>query len=270
LEPTETITLLQAVGIYAGSIKAGDNDEDLHRELHKFVNWCGPDRAFAEISPPEVGDYADQVAGTGTTPQAAERLQIIRGFLSYARKKGLLERNLAQHVRIRKARVKAGARGAGDAPETAELTKAGHAELVAQGEKLRIERAAIAMEIQRAAADKDVRENAPLEAAREESGRIDARLRQIEETLKSAVIIDASKRRGKAVSLGCRVVVNEVDVGRKTSYTLVHPSEAKPLESRISDISPLGKALMGRSVGQEIVVQSPRGKTRYKIVEVTS
>ena len=270
MEPTESITLLQAVGIYAGSIKAGDNDEELHRELYKFVNWCGPDRAFAEISPPEVGDYADQVAGTGTTPQAAERLQIIRGFLSYARKKGLLERNLAQHVRIRKARVRAGATGAGGAPESAALTKAGHAELVAQGEKLRTERAALAMEIQRAAADKDVRENAPLEAAREESGRIDARLRQIEETLKSAVIIDSSKRKGKTVSLGCRVVVNEVGAGRKTSYTLVHRSEAKPLESRISDISPLGKAHMGRSVGQEIVVQSPRGKTRYKIVEVTS
>ncbi len=270
MEPTESMTLLQAVGIYAGSIKAGDNDEELHRELYKFVNWCGPDRAFADISPPEVGEYADSVAGTGTTPQAAERLQVIRGFLSYAKKKGLLERNLAQHVRIRKARVRGGAMVGSGTPESASLTKAGHAELVAQGEKLRTERASLAMEIQRAAADKDVRENAPLEAAREESGRIDARLRQIEETLKSAVIIDASRRKGKSVSLGCQVVVNDLDAGRKTSYTLVHRSEAKPLESRISDISPLGKALMGRSVGQVIEVQSPRGKTRYRIVEVTS
>ena len=162
------MTLLQAVGIYAGSVKAGANDEELHRELYKFVNWCGPDRAFAEISAPEVGEYADQVAGTGTTPQAAERLRLIRGFLSYAKKKGLVEKNLAQHVRIRKARTRAGA--GGDTPESAALTQAGHKELVAQGEKLRVERTAIAIEIQKAAADKDVRENAPLEAAREESG----------------------------------------------------------------------------------------------------
>ena len=68
MEPTESMTLLQAVGIYASSGKAGDNDEELHRELYKFVNWCGPDRAFAEISAPAIGEYADQVAGTGTTP----------------------------------------------------------------------------------------------------------------------------------------------------------------------------------------------------------
>ncbi len=270
MEPTESMTLLQAVGIYASSVKAGDNDQELHRELYKFVNWCGPDRAFAEISAPEVGEYADHVAGTGTTPQAAERLQFIRGFLSYARKKGLVEKNLAQHVRIRKTRTRAGAGAGGDTPESASLTPAGHKELVAQGEKLRIERTAIAMEIQRAAADKDVRENAPLEAAREESGRIDARLRQIEETLKSAVIIDSTGRKGKTVRLGCRVVVNDLGAGRKTTYTLVHRSEAKPLEARISDISPLGKALMGHSVGQEIAVDTPRGKTRYRIVEVTS
>lgn len=270
MEPTESMTLLQAVGIYAGSVKAGDNDEELHRELYKFVNWCGPDRAFAEISAPEVGEYADQVAGTGTTPQAAERLRFIRGFLSFAKKKGLVEKNLAQHVRIRKARTRAGAGSGGDTPESAALTPAGHRELVAQGEKLRKERTAVAMEIQRAAADKDVRENAPLEAAREESGRIDARLRQIEETLRSAVIIDSTGRKGKAVGLGCRVVVNDLGAGRKTAYMLVHRSEAKPLEGRISDISPLGKALMGHSVGQEIAVDTPRGKTRYRIVEVTS
>ena len=84
------------------------------------------------------------------------------------------------------------------------------------------------------------------------------------------VIIDSTGRKGKTVGLGCRVVVNDLGAGRKTTYTLVHRSEAKPLESRISDISPLGKALMGHSVGQEIAVDTPRGKTRYRIVEVTS
>ena len=67
----ESMTLLEAVGAYSGSIKAGDNHEELHRELYRFVNWCGSDRVLSDIGPPEVGEYADHVAGSGTTLRAA-------------------------------------------------------------------------------------------------------------------------------------------------------------------------------------------------------
>ena len=267
----ESMTLLEAVGVYTGSIRAGGNHEELHRELYRFVNWCGSDRVFSDISPPEIGEYADQVAGSGTTPQAAQRLQIVRDFLSYAKKKGLVETNLAQHVRMRKSKARTGRSRANEAPESVELTHEGHAQFLARLESLRAERAALAVQIQKAAADKDVRENAPLEAAREQSGHVDARIREIEETLKSAVIIDSvSGERMATVKLGARVSVKDLSAGRDTTYTLVHRSEANSLEGKISDISPLGQALVGRAVGEEIEVETPRGKTRFRILKVSS
>ena len=103
-ETDQSRTLLDVVGIYVDSFKGKETEPSVHRELTKFVQWCGPNRSFIEINPSEIGDYAEQVGGTGTTPLATERLQVIRGFLSYARKQGLVEVNLAQHVRIRKSK----------------------------------------------------------------------------------------------------------------------------------------------------------------------
>ena len=266
---SRSVTLLEAVGQYTGTIKAQEDHEELERELYRFVNWCGIDRPISQLSPPEIGEYSDRLAGTGTRPQAAEHLQIVRQFLTFARKKGLVEANLAMHVRVRRPRGRPG-RQTG-APESASLTKEGHAELVAQLERLKEERTAVALEIQKAAADKDVRENAPLEAAREQSGHIESRIRSIEDTLKSAVIIDSSHPEPtETVRLGSRVSVDDLTAGRKASYTLVHRTEANALEGRISDISPLGKALVGRSVGHEVEVETPRGKTRFRILEVSS
>ena len=271
MESVQSTTLLEAAGLYLGSIKEKDNQETTHRELSRFVQWCGPDRAFPEINPSEIGEYADQVAGTGTSPQAADRLQAIRNFLSYARKKGLIDKNLAQHVRIRKFRSRAGKSQQRDFQETIELTRDGHAQLVEQLEKLKSERVPLAIQIQKAAADKDVRENAPLEAAREQLGYVESRIRTLEETLKSAVIInDAQKSKSQVVKLGMRVSVKDLTSGRQNSYMLVNPTEANPLEGRISNASPLGKALFNRRVGTEIKVDTPRGINRFQIMKVSS
>jgi transcription elongation factor GreA len=269
LQTGESKTLLEAVRLYVDSFKSKDNQEGVHRELHKFIQWCGPDRTFSEISPAEIGEYADQVGGTGTTPQATERLQIVRGFLAYAKKKGIIEINLAQHVRIRKSKSRIRKTLSAEI-QTIELTADGHAQLVAQLEKLKSERAPLAVQIQRAAADKDVRENAPLEAAREQLGHVESRIRDIEATLKNAVIVDSSSsRKSQLVKIGARVSVKDLDSGRQTTYTLVSRTEANSLEGRISDVSPLGKALIGRSPGDEVEVETPRGKIRYSITKVS-
>ena len=266
---TEITTLLEAAGLYFGSFKTQVDREGEHRELFRFVQWCGPDRQFSEIQPPEIGDYADQVAGSGTTPQAAERLQIVRKFLSYARKKGLTEVNLAQHVRIRRSKTAARKAATGEAQEQIELTSEGYNRLLEQVNKLKAERGPIANEIKKAAADKDVRENAPLDAAREQLGHIESRIRGIENTLNTAVIIDSSRRgRAKTASIGTRISVKELGTGRETTITLVDRVEANPLEGKISDVSPLGKALLGRSVGQEVEADTPRGKALYRILKV--
>ncbi|MCI0438582.1 MAG: transcription elongation factor GreA [Chloroflexi bacterium] len=267
----ESITVLQVVSQYVESFKGKQGHEETHRELHRFIQWCGPNKAFAEISPSEVGDYADKMGGTGTSPQAAERLKIVRTFLSYAKKKGIIEQNLAQHVRIRKTRTRSAQPQTQNARETVELTPEGHAQMLEELRRLIAERPLLAEQIQKAAADKDVRENVPLEAAREQLGMVESRIRSIEVTLENSVVMEASQRGAShAVKIGMNVCVKDSTSGREMTYKLVSASEANPLEGKISDASPIGKALIGRSEGQEVKVETPRGMTKYKIVKVSA
>ena len=266
-----SITLWEAVGRYVATLKPDDHPEHVQRELFRFVQWSGSDRTFSDLSPPEIGEYADKLGGTGNSPLAAARLQMVRGFLSYARKKGLIDKNLAMHVRIYKSKTASSKARARSGSDPIELTPDGHAQLMADLQKLRASRAPLAKEIQSAAADKDVRENVPLEAAREQLGHVESRIRSIEYTLKAATIMDPSRRGPlKSVTLGARVLVRDLASGRETSYMLVSPSEANPLDGKISNASPLGKALMRRSVGLDVEVVTPRGNTRYRILKVSS
>ena len=82
--------------------------------------------------------------------------------------------------------------------------------------------------------------------------------------------MDSSRRkRSLAVKVGSKVSVKDMGSGRQISYTLVGRTEANPLESRISDVSPIGKALVGHSAGDEVIVETPRGKISYSIVKVS-
>ena len=270
MELSGTVTVLQAVGSYVSSVKANQKLATAQRELNHFVHWCGPDRTLTELKPPEIGEYADQLGATRTTPEAANRLQIVKDFLAYARKKKLIDENLAQHVRVRKSKaISKQGQGAGG-PEPVKLTQEGLTRLQTELGKLKAERAPLAIQIRKAAADKDVRENAPLEAAREQLGHTEARIRTIESNLNAAVVIDSSGQATERVRLGARVSVRDVGNGRETTYTLVSAAEANPLEGRISDVSPLGKALVKRYVGEEVEVDTPRGKTRYRVLRATS
>ena len=260
-------TLMQAVRTYCAQLK---DDVDT-KELERFVNWCGPRRIIADISPAKIGEYADEVSGSGTRPEAALRLQEVRDFLSFAHKKGIIKVRLAPHVRARKPKSRRGQAAAHrrEDPKT-QLTAEGHARLAAELESLKSRMPQISADIQRAAADKDVRENAPLEAAREEQGRVAARIREIEAALDNSVVMDGSApNRSKTVKLGAQVEVKMASGSAQAAYTVVSASEADPRQKKISDVSPLGKALMGRSEGSEVEVQTPKGKMRYLIISVS-
>lgn len=272
VEPTHSISLMEAVGNYlgapVGSSKGDDSLDEAQRELFRFVHWYGPERALSELSPSQIEEYAGQTGGSGAVPQAVVRLQILKGFLSYAKKKGLIVTNLAQHVKLRTPNPRAQKGRLRADPEVIELTQHGHAQLLAQLERLKAERVPLAQQIHKAAADKDVRENVPLEAAREQLGHVESRIRSIEETLKAAIIGSASRAGTGAVKVGARVSVRDLGSGRETIYTLVSSAEANPSEGRISDLSPLGKALLNRTAGQEVEVETPRGRSRYRVLEV--
>jgi len=141
--------------------------------------------------------------------------------------------------------------------------------MVNQLAELKGQRAPLALEIQKAAADKDVRENSPLEAAREQLGQVEARIREIESTLIKAVVIDDSgKFKSLTVQRGTAVWVQDVKSGKKFKYTVVDASEANPLESKISDVSPLGKVFLGQQAGQQVEAKTPGGTVNYKILGI--
>jgi transcription elongation factor GreA len=113
----------------------------------------------------------------------------------------------------------------------------------------------------------DLSENAEYSAAREELAFIDGRIEELEQLLKQAVVIEgAGHHKGKAVDLGSIVTVQIK--GKKEVFTLVGEWEADPTEKKISHESPLGKALIGKTVGDDIEVEAPAGKMVYTVVSI--
>jgi transcription elongation factor GreA len=111
----------------------------------------------------------------------------------------------------------------------------------------------------------DLKENAEYHAAREEQGFLEGRIQAIEALLRGAQVV-AAPTAGGAIGLGSTVTV-EAD-GDEVTYVLVSTSEANPSGGRISVASPVGKALLGRATGDEVVVRTPQGEARYRVVSV--
>ena len=112
----------------------------------------------------------------------------------------------------------------------------------------------------------DLSENAEYTAAREELAFIDGRIEELEEILKQVELISDGNHKTQAVDLGSSVVVK---IGAKQeTFTVVGEWEADPTEKKISHESPLGKALIGKAVGDEIHVEAPAGKMTYQIISI--
>ena len=251
--------------------KSDDDKPSAQTALKHFVDFFDPDNSVSlrELTQREIVAYADRINGTGTTPQAAERLQAVKDFLAYSNKTAkLTDENLARYVRIKKPRNRKGVAVISNGAQPIELTSEGHAQLQAERDKLAAEIEVLARDIHKARADGDVTENSPLDAAREEHAHKEARVQVIRATLEKAVIIDQSQtRESEIVKIGAQVVVEEN--GAKTTYTLVNSTEAKPLEGRISSDSLVGSALLDKTLNDQVEVQTPGGVKRYKIVSIS-
>lgn len=149
------------------------------------------------------------------------------------------------------------------------LTKEGVADLKKEYEELnKIKRPQILERVSQARNLGDLSENAEYVAAREELSFIDGRIDELEELLRQATIIREStgSSGSKSVKLGSKVTLHHK--GKKETFTVVGEWEADPNEKKISHESPLGKALLGKQVGEEVEVEAPAGKILYKVVAV--
>jgi transcription elongation factor GreA len=147
------------------------------------------------------------------------------------------------------------------------LTKEGIAELKKEYEELsNIRRPEVLARVSQARNQGDLAENGEYIAAREDLSFIDGRLDELEELLKQAVLIRDSRASNGTVKLGSKVTLHIK--GKEEVFMLVGEWEADPKEKKISHESPLGKALIGRKVGEKIEVEAPAGKITYTIVSV--
>ena len=235
------------------------------QEIYKFVRWYGGERPLAGLTAPEVANYAEQLSLSDT--DYIRKLELIRAFLVYAKKEGWSKSNLATHLKARKGKTRFRSSSRQGLPQTISLTQQGYAELEAELAVLKDKRPQAIDEMRLAAADKDFRENAPLEAAREQRGHLEGRIRELEETLKSAVVIDKQKGSLK-VSIGDSVILRDLAFGEEVRYTLVSPTEVDPLKGKISIASPIGKAIIGQVRGGIIEVTAPAGKLHYEIKQI--
>ena len=114
----------------------------------------------------------------------------------------------------------------------------------------------------------DLSENAEYDAAKDEQGIVEARIRELEETLKRAKIIDGEAIDTTVVSVGCFVKIHDLEYDEKDEFKIVGSAEANYAEGKISNESVLGAALIGRSVGDIVEVKAPAGVSQYKVLNI--
>ena len=115
----------------------------------------------------------------------------------------------------------------------------------------------------------DLSENSEYDAAKNEQAKLYGRIAELEDILSHAVIIEDENEATGRVGLGCTVVVENLQTGAQTTYVITGSQEANPMEGKLSDDSPFGRAAVGKSVGDTFMVNAPAGSYEMKVINVT-
>ena len=149
------------------------------------------------------------------------------------------------------------------------MTPAGYATMKAHLKRLKdVDRIRNSRAIEIARGHGDLSENADYSAAKEEQGLIEAKIRELEAKTALAEVIDPTKMSGTKVRFGATVTIEDSETGEPTTYLIVGEHEASVKKGRISIGSPLARALIGKDVGDTVVVQSPKGKREVEVTKV--
>jgi transcription elongation factor GreA len=131
-----------------------------------------------------------------------------------------------------------------------------------------VERPSNIKAIEEARAHGDLSENAEFDAAKDRQAFIEGRIMELQYKLGNADVIDPDTISKDAARFGCFVVLENIDTGDEVKYQLVGPEESDIKEGRISVASPLGQAIIGKQIGDEIVIIAPVGKRSYELIEI--
>jgi transcription elongation factor GreA len=148
------------------------------------------------------------------------------------------------------------------------VTRDGLKKLEEELEYLRtVKRAQVAQRLHDAMGEGDIDENAEYDDAKNEQSFVEGRILTLEAMIKNAVLIQAEGKRRDQVALGSTVTVSE-DGGEPETYHLVGSAEADPRQGRISNESPLGRALLGKRVGDTVTISAPAGTLSFQIISI--
>ncbi|MSQ29257.1 MAG: transcription elongation factor GreA [Dehalococcoidia bacterium] len=262
----EHVTASEATKHFEGSL--ANEPEKAEEELpvvRAFVAWFGLHRPMSELRGGDVSTYAKT-----RSAQIPEAIEPLRAFLAYCSRLAFTSGNLVPALGV--GPTAGGARGGRGA--NAELggdafyvTPEGLRHIEEQLAMEKAKRPAIAQKLHDAMADKDFRENAPLDAARDEQGQLEARIRDLENRLRNAVIIDEDAKGGRA-NVGSVIRLINLDTSREQTFTLVSATEVDPSRGKISIQSPVGIAVINRGTGDEVIVNAPSGPVTFRILEI--
>ena len=149
------------------------------------------------------------------------------------------------------------------------LTTEGHQKLEQELEQLKtVRRKEVSEKIKVALSFGDLSENSEYDEAKNEQAMVEARIAEVEQMLKNASVLDESGITTDTIGVGSVIKIKHLKLGKEDTYKIVGSTEAAPLQKKISDESPVGKALIGRSVGDTVQVETQAGEIAYKVLGI--
>lgn len=263
----ENPTLGQAITAYVTNVPLAER-ELTSRELSRFSRWLGTDTPISGITPIDVSRYQEQFSESSV--DLNRRLEPVKAFLTNLKTQKTTTVNLGAYIRLRRPSARKRLAGAkSDEPEEVRITEQGYTALSEELKELEeVVRPEVTEQLKRAAADKDFRENAPYDAAKQRLSEIQTRINVIRKTLSAASIFTTDST--EIVDMGTVVTLHSLIEDETVIYTIVGPGEISARDGRISTQSPIGSALMDRRVGEVVEVQTPMGPHSYRIEKIES
>ena len=131
-----------------------------------------------------------------------------------------------------------------------------------------VKRQEVAQKIKEAREQGDLSENAEYDAAKDEQRDIEARIEELEKILKNVEVVVEDEVDLDKINIGCKVILHDMEFDEDLEYKIVGSTEANSLKGKISNESPVGKALLGRKVGEIVTVETFAGSSQYKVLEI--
>jgi len=262
----DAVTASEALAHFEGFMATeAEKLRDLLPAITSFLQAFGMDRPIQELKGSDVTTYV-----RANPPESQGDLEPLRSFLAYCSRLAFTETNLVPFLQL--GPDAGGARGGQGAAaelggEAFYVTLDGLKRLEAQLQEEKAKRPVIAEKLREAMADKDFRENAPLDAARDEQAHVEMRIRDLEYKVRNAVIIDEESKAGRA-NVGSVVKLVNLNTNKEQEFTLVSPTEVDPKAGKISIQSPVGVAVINRVEGDEVTVNAPSGPIPFRIAEI--